>query len=330
MTPSLAAVVLAHGSSAETCAAVVCSAARAGFQTVVVYQNAVVTGYQSDVERRLQHDRPQRLLFAGGVGRNLGSAGGYRAAMVAAQRMVPDLSAMLLLDDDTPVEGVDATHLWDCLQMLPDSRPRALSLRRWRKPSTTWSTLDRARLWQANAAFLGVDVWGKFGWRCDSATGRGPFLSWCAYAGLFIDVQSLQRIGYPDADFFLYGDDLEFTSRIVSTGGVLRVSEAGVVCDLRPSGLSLDRGDLPFAARVLGVTSNERLRLWLANEFRRHRLLGVSRLRLYSNSAVVVAALLAYALFRPAYWTAFARFIWAFWLAVGDGSRPAHSRDRST
>ena len=43
------------------------------------------------------------------------------------------------------------------------------------------------------------------------------------YGGLFFHKKLLEGIGYPNPDFFVYMDDIEFTSRINKTGGVLYV-----------------------------------------------------------------------------------------------------------
>jgi GT2 family glycosyltransferase len=55
------------------------------------------------------------------------------------------------------------------------------------------------------------------------------------YGGLLFHKQLLDRVGYPDEDFYLYGDDTDFTARITEDGGELFLVSGSRIRDLESS-----------------------------------------------------------------------------------------------
>lgn len=66
---------------------------------------------------------------------------------------------------------------------------------------------------------------------------RYPLLSvgFAPYGGFFFHRSWIEKIGLPRVDFFLYGDDHDFTSRVVTCGGKIYLCATSEVEDLEVS-----------------------------------------------------------------------------------------------
>ena len=181
------------------------------------------------------------------MGRNSGSAGGYKAGM---QRAL-DLGAeyLLLLDDDNKLEAgcldkLVSTH-HACVESVPADRLAVLAYR------ANWQT-DVVRNVPSNgmegnrAAFLGFDfqdVPFKFFRRTPFGRqwiARRPMLDQVTvaiapYSGMFFHRAVPEAHGLPDERFFLYADDSDFSYRLTQANGKIVLATEAKLVDLEVS-----------------------------------------------------------------------------------------------
>ena len=112
----------------------------------------------------------------------------------------------------------------------------------------------------------------RVGLRRPRARSRGTDLAYAPYGGLLARADVLRNLGLPRDDFVLYGDDLEYTSRIVARGGRIGHVRDAVVVD--PRG---ERWMPPgFEVRSMFLSTNPALLYYFLRN-RVHRELGTGR-----------------------------------------------------
>lgn len=220
---------------------------------------------------------------------NLGSAGGYGAGLEAAARENPGGWVWLLDDDNLPEPAAlgELVAVWNRYATEPgDEHLALLSLRPDRpylRRAAAGIALDRA--YPRPSSFLGFD-WrdlpAKLRARLrptaarseTAATREAVAIPYGPYGGLFFRLAALRRIGLPDARYFLYGDDNEYTLRWTARGGRLLLVPASVIAD-QESSWSVERPAAASFARLLQGGTDARVyyavRNQVANE-RRHRV----------------------------------------------------------
>ncbi len=158
--------------------------------------------------------------------RNTGGAGGFAAGIEQALTHDPDL--VWLLDDDTVPTETAAEHLvgaWTSYAERHGERPRVLASRVvWtdgrdhpmntprRKPGATPAELQAA-----------------------AGVGAMPIRS-ASFVSVMCDVAVVRERGLPVADYFLWNDDFEYTTRLIRGGVGLAVPESVVVHKTRVFG----------------------------------------------------------------------------------------------
>jgi GT2 family glycosyltransferase len=194
--------------------------------------------------------------------RNTGGAGGFAVAIARALGMAADL--VWLMDDDT-VPGPAA------LEALLEAReraatPPALVASRvvWTDgrahPMNTPRAKPRARRWEREAA---------------TAAGCEPIRS-ASFVSVLVDADAARRCGPPIADYFLWNDDFEFTTRLLR----------------RRLGLLCPRSEVVHKTRTFGAADSDpgerffyevRNKIWL---FTRSRGLAPGERVLYASATL--------------------------------------------
>lgn len=131
--------------------------------------------------------------------RNIGGAGAFAAGMQIAIGLNVDF--IWLLDDDVYAEENTLSQLVDTFAKLSDTVNLGFvcSLVKWRdgsicelnQPSVTW---DWARWYQEQRPFIKIKN--------------------CSFASVLIPRSVALKVGLPIAEFFIWYDDIEYTSRI--------------------------------------------------------------------------------------------------------------------
>jgi GT2 family glycosyltransferase len=178
---------------------------------------------------------------------NTGSATGYKAGMKEAYRC-GDCEFIWLLDDDNMPQGNALEVLienWKSLRGGKDKDIALLSLRKDRKLFLDISTgVPVSKCFRRRSSFLDFHILDlpsialrRALHRRMTGSGKGAgkaVIPFAPYGGLFFHKSLLDRIGYPNEDFFLYHDDSEFTYRITALGGSIYLIADSIVEHRQP------------------------------------------------------------------------------------------------
>lgn len=158
-------------------------------------------------------------------GSNLGSAGGY--ALGLSEAFTSDATHVWLIDDDNRPEPDALVRLLEAAREHPKAALLALRTDRPQLIALAEGTADTSVFGRPNS-FLGFSVTSlpskiraRFcptGAPTRSTRSRHPVIPFAPYGGLFAPRQILAAIGLPRTDFYLYGDDHEYTFRLTQNG----------------------------------------------------------------------------------------------------------------
>jgi GT2 family glycosyltransferase len=198
-TPKVAAVVVTYNRRdllLESLAAVL--AQTAAPDMVIVVDNASEDGTAAAVR-----DKFPRVHLAE-LWRNCGGAGGFAAGVALA--LAGDAGLIWLMDDDTvPDPGALSALLAARDRMTARDRPPALVASRvlWTDGREHPMNTPRRKPLAAKAERLAA-----------AAVGCVPIRS-ASFVSILVDAAECRRRGLPRADYFLWNDDFEFTTRLL-------------------------------------------------------------------------------------------------------------------
>ncbi|GLZ07421.1 glycosyl transferase [Actinomadura sp. NBRC 104412] len=136
--------------------------------------------------------------------RNTGGAGGFAVALSRALELDADL--VWLMDDDTVPRSSALEALLEARERATPSPALVASRVVWTDgrahPMNTPRTKPRARRWEREAA---------------ESAGCEPIRS-ASFVSVLVDADAARRCGPPVADYFLWNDDFEFTTRLLRGG----------------------------------------------------------------------------------------------------------------
>lgn len=221
---------------------------------IVIVDNGSSERSREFLRKRGSEDPRLRVVS---VATNSGSAGGFRVGLAAA--LEQDCDLVWVLDDDNRPEPNALAALLAAAKATP--APAAfLSLRSDRPQYAEYAAGGRA-----DACFGGPDSflsfsWDVLGWKAlrrlagaadalRSDALRTREVPYGPYGGLFVPREILAELGLPREDFYLYGDDHEFTHRITRRGVPILLVPGSRLIDL-------DRSWNAGAGEVDGFYSN--------------------------------------------------------------------------
>jgi GT2 family glycosyltransferase len=301
------AVTVTYGERLPLLAETLRGVAAAGASAVVVAGNGISEGYSAALAA-FAEDFPIPLHIVT-LSENLGSAPGFAAALRTAVQQTECPFFWLLDDDNLPAPDALTALRAACREVADDASGNwaLCSLREdranYRKAAATG---DMAGAFPPRGHVMGFDwrraprqfvrrLAGRRAASVASAGARATLpIPWAPYGGLFLHRRVLEAIGYPDEALRLYGDDTEFTNRIVRSGGRLLLVPGSRVADIEPSWTEGDKPQRFYVARLLAGRSPRRLYLSVRNEvFFTSRYWCDSRLRLFLNAAGFVVLTLS-------------------------------------
>jgi rhamnopyranosyl-N-acetylglucosaminyl-diphospho-decaprenol beta-1,3/1,4-galactofuranosyltransferase len=176
---------------------------------VIVVDNASTDGTAAAVRR----DFPTVALTE--LARNTGGAGGFACGLALALDSAADL--VWLMDDDTVPEPDALRAMLDARARHPE-RPPALIASRvvWTDGRPHPMNTPRTKPFVTKAELLSAD-----------AAGCVPIRS-ASFVSVLVDAGVCRQRGLPQADYFLWNDDFEFTTRLLR-GNVGLLCPASVV-----------------------------------------------------------------------------------------------------
>lgn len=204
---------------------------------IIVVDNASETASQQALYSFLENHAHDHLTVLT-MPQNLGSAGGYKAGIEAA--LEADCDFVWLLDDDN-VPAEDAFHHLQnayakllsqysqfALCALRDDRA---NLKAWAQGVPTAITRPSSVL-----GFHLLDIPAKLLAPLHKKTPCTLCpLPFAPYGGMLLPRNVVDTIGTPDARFYLYSDDYEYTYRITKQGGEIFLVPASRIIDVDTS-----------------------------------------------------------------------------------------------
>ena len=231
--PVVVAASVTYGSRVDLLIQTVETAVRAGVEHVAVIANGVEDETAVQLELFLQ-TVPVRNARLVRLGRNGGSAVGFASAIQTALEMKADF--IWLLDDDSVVEPEALRLLVDEASRSPD----AVALGSFRSTNPWHNRVLLSGAGEANfpqpGSYMYFDlrrrIRGPGPTRPPSVSRALPIrLPYGPYGGLFMSRSAVEMVGAPRADFVLYEDDTEYTSRFAAHGIDYRMCPGSVIGD---------------------------------------------------------------------------------------------------
>lgn len=210
---------------------------------------------------------------------NLGSAAGYCAGLKEAMETGGEF-IWLLDDDNAPARNSLVELLYHYRHLAQETELDRLALLSLREDRDYLAQVakgtDPRRVFARESSFLGFHLAdiprkvlkmmsrpnGSLKSADIDATPRP--IPYGPYGGLFFHRAVIEQIGYPNADFFLYGDDFEYTNRLRKAGGRLCLVPSSRIIDIdkswhiRTSGSSFEKLlNEPSDARVYYTIRNQ-------------------------------------------------------------------------
>jgi len=259
-----------------------------GVSKIIIVDN----GSLCEISKKAQEFDSERLLIVS-LGRNTGSANGYKIGIQAALEQTTCDYIWLLDDDNLPAEdalkNLISLHQ-ELVKTTPQDRLALLALREDR--DILQKVIHKSssnRVYPRLSSFLGfhiLDLPTKFlkflrlhhTHRGTSSGEKFIQIPYAPYGGLFLHKDVISKIGFPDERFFLYADDTDFTYRITRYSGKIFLIPNSVIYDIDKSWHVKDKG-LSVFDRLIKSESDFRIyyslrnssyfesRFWLKNRF---------------------------------------------------------------
>jgi GT2 family glycosyltransferase len=236
---------------------------------------------------------------------NKGSAHGFKTGLELLSHQ--STAWIWLLDDDNAPEATALDTLLRAAEALPAAERGMCAFLAFR-PEHQSDIADGVairRCYPTPSSFFGFHVadipykiWRRLPWGQPSNRAgipRQAVLPYAPYSGLFFHGELLATIGTPDAEFVLYADDTEFSYRITSAGGHIRLLTDARLSELEPSWNAKRKTHSSFE---LWLKSGSDLRVFYSSRnqayfdakfWRRNRLLYLLNRRVYLSMLRVFA-----------------------------------------
>ncbi|MEX2535999.1 MAG: glycosyltransferase [Trueperaceae bacterium] len=232
-------VTVTYGNRFDFLARMVEATVAEGVGRVLIVDNASEPESGNQIDELVQS--AEGRIVALRLPENGGSAGGYKAGLEYAAEA--DYDYFWLLDDDNcPEPGALAQLLGACTRYEGDTA--FLSLRTDRQQYIAYAKgCSKEACFGRRNSFLGfalADIPSKvlrrvLGKQLDSTikpTEKLRPVPVAPYGGLFFPKRLLHKVGLPRHDFYLYGDDHEFTHRFIQNGVPIFLVPASRVTDI--------------------------------------------------------------------------------------------------
>lgn len=235
-------VTVTYGKRAHLLVQALESAFREGAEKAIVIDN----GSQDDIFTILDDKFSDRVKIVA-MGSNTGSARGFAEGLKTAFNDGAEF--ILMLDDDNRVEKKTIDVLCRAWRNnLIDNNKADLIMLGFRREhqADVAVGLSPRQINQHPDSFFGFHIldipfkiWRRTRWfKSKSETTQIPHkvkMDVAPYSGMFFHRAFLEKHGYPNKDFVLYGDDTEFSYRVTLAGGGIWLMTDACISDLESS-----------------------------------------------------------------------------------------------
>ncbi len=164
---------------------------------IIIIDNASTDG----TKEYIQTIREDRVIYES-TGKNLGGAGGFSFGMRTVEKL--GYKYAWIMDDDSVPQGDALESLLNKAKLLNDEFSYLASLVYWTDNTIfpmNFPTYDRKNR-------LGI---------CPELISKYKIMpiNTASFVGCFVNISVSKKVGLPIAEFFIYGDDVEYTDRLV-------------------------------------------------------------------------------------------------------------------
>ncbi len=233
-------------------------------------ENIIVIDNNSEKESReqlknleLQMDNKIKVIYHE---KNLGSAGGFKRGIEEAYKS--DCDFIWLFDDDNIAKKGALNSLlsfWN-KKSLDKQNSMLISLRKDRKQYyKSIKENDKDILTGKNNSFMTFDFIGyiknKLSKREESKEYDKNYgeVNQAPYGGMFFHKSLVEKIGYPNEDFFVYTDDTEYSYRVIKNNGKIYAVLDSLLEDIDISWHDVEFKKGLFSSPILDTPSNFRV-----------------------------------------------------------------------
>jgi GT2 family glycosyltransferase len=243
IVPVIAVVIVTYGDRLELVRTTATKVLQSSIvKNVVLVDNGSKKPVLAD---HFDHDpRVSVLRFA----ENLGSAAGFKAGIERAASL-NDVHFIGLLDDDNLVSDNYFDKLLELHRELGGGDNLAFSAVRTDREQYKQLLSDSKRELHIRSSFMGFSVPALLKRRFNRLLARNTpkqvryrTIDRAPYGGLFASIGAIRSAGLPRADFLLYGDDHEYTRRLVERGVQLNLTDHVWITDIDQSWTSIKDG----------------------------------------------------------------------------------------
>jgi len=222
------AVIVTYGDRFHLLRQVMDACYNEGVNKIIVIDNASEENSKKQLKEYEEKESRLRVVY---LNENTGSAGGYKRGLQEAYKC-QECEFIWLLDDDNQPQKDSLKVLKDFWDKLEDeNKEEKVALLSYRDNRLNTKPTPR-KLGKTNSFFgfhisdLPKKVFNVFKRKLGFPDKKNEIkntkfflLNTAPYGGTFLNNKLLNIIGFPKEEYYLYGDDLEWSNRIISNNG---------------------------------------------------------------------------------------------------------------
>ena len=223
---------------------------------IFIIDNASTDGTEEEIKIFVDNQR----VFYFNTGKNIGGAGGFNYGIKQAYSKGYDY--FWLMDDDTIVDEMTLNELVSAIETIPDGRFGYLSsIAYWTdgslcKMNNQTPTPDHVLFNQSKSLF---------------EKGLVPIQK-ATFVSFFVNRKVVQDLGFPIKEYFIWGDDTEYSTRIAARYPCYLVGKSKVLHKMRENKDSTDE-----ILTVTDINRIERVKMSVRNDCCTYRRVGLKR-----------------------------------------------------
>lgn len=309
------AIVVTYGDRFKLLNEVISSIVAEGIDKIILVDNGSADNSRKQIENLKR--QLKNIISVIYLDENKGSAVGFRTGLESFYKCKDCEFAWVLDDDNKPEPGAleALKSYWGSLELKTDPLAGMVTaLASFRKdrnmPRDVNRGVDYSYWIKRENYFLGFHIFDfrmrmvlklKNIFGCDRKlsyqnSNKKKKMPYSPYGGFFLHKSIIDLIGYPDNKFYLYGDDREYTTRILDNRGEILLVSESVITDIDSTWDNEKKGIKGFIPVMLRFEDMNKLYHSVVNDSRRKSEMSGNRAAYFINKSVYLSYLFFMAL----------------------------------
>lgn len=303
------AVTVTYGNRFQYLKKVVKSLLNQNIDRIIIVSNGVEKASLTAIKKLQNKENKIDLIF---LDKNTGSANGFYTGISHALKKGADY-IWLLDDDNKPLQkSLDVLKKeWKvCIKNKTRNKLALLSYRKDRQQFSDAVDFANPKLMLGSQnSFLGFDVFSFFkNKKMIKQKKEKGIVAVAPYGGLMFHKDLIKEIGLPNRNFFLYGDDYDFSYRITKKKGLIYLIKNSKIEDLETS-FHLKKTGEKFQTRFFKTNSKEKIFYSVRNGIIFEQNFVTNRIKYRINASIYMALLLFIMLLNP-------KHLWKYYIVI--------------